>query len=62
MRYSLFISVALILFSCNFKETNDSVLREFSKVEHLKIQNSIIKSSDIGEIVDMLVTKVSHQR
>lgn len=55
MRYVVPISIVLIFFSCSYKGPNDLVLRAFSKVENLKMKSTMIKSSEIGEIVDLLV-------
>ncbi len=55
MRNFFFISIVMIIYSCNFKGMNDLVLKEFSEMENLKMKSTMIKSSEIGEIVDFIV-------
>ncbi|MCK9413562.1 MAG: TolB-like 6-bladed beta-propeller domain-containing protein [Prolixibacteraceae bacterium] len=56
MNYKHFYYCLLLMqLGCNSATTKDPILADFSKTMQLKMENSSIKSSDIGEIVDMLV-------
>lgn len=57
MKYnqSYYCLLLFLLLGCNLKITKDAFLTDFNKTIHLTMEKSLIKSSNIGEIVDMLV-------